>query len=536
MESTINIEVNVVTNMFRVVDSTDYAAQGVSLAALAAKGLGTVRFNGDIVYQKLLVGDPLVNLATGATTSAWVACPLDSNGNAAYGTYTCDYSVRTTLVNEDVFSVTAGSGGTGGFTLENLDMREVFVVGDTFTISSSLAGNNGVKTITSISFASGDTTLFVSGNVNAEVVVSSNFSYNLTRETDTASAVYAGCTQVTPTFSFTSECDYGLFGRLSVLDTTNANGQTVVSRLLTLMYPSWTDTANVTSDEGGIVLGALATGTWTVSNVYEFSQTTGDLIVTYTASVEEERRVTCSGSLCGLLPCIQNLLQVHSASVKTGFSPYQYYVDAITLNYIQALEYKKCGNYDEYQAKVAAIDALLDESGCECSCCDDDVLIWVTNASAGDITLQDQIDALDVRVTANEVSIDALASEQDVQASAITVIQGDITDLQNLVVFVKAGVLNQVGTSAPTYVASSESEFSTMTFTRLGVGSYRATLSPAFDPTKVFPFLDTTNIGKGVKIYTDSNTQIQIYTYDLATLGLEDDVLSDSKLLIQFYP
>jgi hypothetical protein len=326
---------------------------------------------------------------------------------------------------------------------------------------------------------------------------------------------------------------------LSVLDTTNANGQTVISRLLTLMYPSWTDTANVTSDEGGIVLGALATGTWTVSNVYEFSQTTGDLIVTYTASVEEERRVTCSGSLCGLLPCIQNLLQVHSASVKTGFSPYQYYVDAITLNYIQALEYKKCGNYDEYQAKVDAIDALLDESGCECSCCDDDVLIWVTNASAGDVTvleeLQDQIDALDARVTANEASIIDLGLEQTSLDGRLDNAEDNITFLQEQVVFIKAGVLNQAGAIAPTYVPSFNSQLSNMTFVYNGVGNYEIIFDSPFDPVKVFPFLDTVYIAFGVRIKVTSSTVIQIQTFVASTGDFTDNALLNSRLLIQFY-
>lgn len=542
MESTINIEVNVVTNMFRVVDSTDYAAQGVSLAALAAKGLGTVRFNGDIVYQKLLVGDPLVNLAAGATTSAWVACPLDSNGNAAYGTYTCDYSVRTMLDDLTCDSVVSGSGGTGAFILDGLDLTNVLAAGDSITISNSLSLNNGVRTITSVTLASGNSSLFVSQTVNTETpVASSKLSFDITKVTGDASAVYAGCTQVTPTFSFTSECDYGLFGRLSVLDTTNANGQTVISRLLTLMYPSWTDTANVTSDEGGIVLGALATGTWTVSNVYEFSQTTGDLIVTYTASVEEERRVTCSGSLCGLLPCIQNLLQVHSASVKTGFSPYQYYVDAITLNYIQALEYRKCGNYDEYQAKVAAIDALLDESGCECSCCDDDVLIWVTNASAGDVTvleeLQDQIDALDIRVTANEDNISELAGITTQLGVDLSLVEADVETIFTLLPLGYLATASQSGTSAPVMTIGYNQTALAFTAARTGIGNYTLTSSTPFDPTKVVVAqVATTNILKRVTAYVESSTVIRIQTFDNTTYALEDTVLLDSKIHIQVYP
>ena len=399
MESTINIEVNVVTNMFRVVDSTDYAAQGVSLAALAAKGLGTVRFNGDIVYQKLLVGDPLVNLAAGATTSAWVACPLDSNGNAAYGTYTCDYSVRTMLDDVTCDSVVAGSGGAGAFVLDGLDLTNVLAAGDSITISNSLSANNGVRTITSVTLASGNSSLFVSQTVNTETpVASSKVSFDITKVTGDASAVYVGCEQITLSVSFNADCERGLNGSIVVLDTTSYGDQEVTSKQLTLMYPSWTDTANVTSTDGAITLSAIATGTYTITSESTITLTSGDLIITYVASLSDEYRVSCSGSLCGLLPCIQNLLQAHAAAVKNGFSPYQYFVDSILLNYVQALEYKKCGEFDKYQERVDAIESLLDASGCECSCCDNDALYWVINIDPEEnnilIELQEEVAAI----------------------------------------------------------------------------------------------------------------------------------------------
>ena len=399
MESTINIEVNVVTNMFRVVDSTDYAAQGVSLAALAAKGLGTVRFNGDIVYQKLLVGDPLVNLAAGATTSAWVACPLDSNGNAAYGTYTCDYSVRTMLDDVTCDSVVAGSGGAGAFVLDGLDLTNVLAAGDSITISNSLSANNGVRTITSVTLASGNSSLFVSQTVNTETpVASSKVSFDITKVTGDASAVYVGCEQITLSVSFNADCERGLNGSIVVLDTTSYGDQEVTSKQLTLMYPSWTDTANVTSTDGAITLSAIATGTYTITSESTITLTSGDLIITYVASLSDEYRVSCSGSLCGLLPCIQNLLQTHAAAVKNGFSPYQYFVDSILLNYVQALEYKKCGEFDKYQERVDAIESLLDASGCECSCCDNDALYWVINIDPEEnnilIELQEEVAAI----------------------------------------------------------------------------------------------------------------------------------------------
>lgn len=542
MQSTIKIEVNETTKMFRVVDTTDYAAQGVSLSALAAKVLGTVRFNGSIIYQKLLVGDPLVNLQGGATTSAWVACPLDSSNNPSYGVYTItDYSVRTALDEELCSAVIAGASGAGGFTLEDLDLTNVLADGDTIVISDSLASNSGTKTVASVTLASGDTTIYVDQTVNAETpVASSKVNFDITKVTGSATATYAGCTKIIPSFTFDSDCDYGLYGRLSVVDTASIGTQEVVSRLLTLKYPSWKDTADVTSDEGGIVLDALSTGTWTVLNAYTLTYSSGDLLVTYNASVEDERKVSCAGTLCGLLPCIQNLWNVHSAAVKTGVSPYQFFVDGVLLNYVQAVEYKKCGEYEKYQERVKAIDELLDASGCECSCCDNDALYDVVNAAAGQPSvieeLQAEIDALTARMDEAEENIVSLGNEQEVLNQGLTTTNQVIDEITALIVLVKAGLLNQSGTNIPVYTPSSDSQVDGMTFTRLGAGSYRITFESPFDSSKVFPFLDTTNFLKSVRIYTESNTQIRIITYDTATGVPEDSVLLDSKLLIQFYP
>jgi hypothetical protein len=49
--------------------------------------------------------------------------------------------------------------------------------------------------------------------------------------------------------------------------------------------------------------------------------------------------------------------------------------------YIEALNYKACGELDKYKAAIAHIQAQLDSSGCECACCDDETYYWVSNNS-----------------------------------------------------------------------------------------------------------------------------------------------------------
>lgn len=434
MESTIKIEIDLDEKKVRVVDQTDYAAQSVSLSTLSAKGLGTIRFDGAIVAQKLTAVDPLVDLQGGDTASEWFNAVLDSSGNVAFGTYSiADYSVRTALTGYTVATVGAGTGGAGNYLLLGVTLESVLSDGDSITISNSnVVGNNGVKTIAVAEDLDNSVRLYVDQVVSTETPSVSLLTFDITKLTGSATGVYAGCEKITPSFTFDADCDYGLFGRLSVLDTTTLNGQVVVSKLLTLMYPSWKDTANVTSATGGIVLNALSTGTWTILNAYTLTMTSGDLLITYDASIQDEKKVTCSGSLCGLLPCIDNLWKAHREAVKTGFSKYQYFVDGILLNYTQAIEYKKCGEYEKYQEKVDAIDTLLDDSGSECSCCDDDVLIDVVNATAGEASiiaaLQAEIDALELRVDGIDESITEIGAEQVIQNEAILTVESRLAE------------------------------------------------------------------------------------------------------------
>lgn len=576
MNSTIRIEVNESTKKFRVVDLTEYT---FPVSTLAAKGLGTVRFNGAIVFQKLSPSDPLINLQS-ETTSIWVDCPLDSAGNPAFGTYTVsDYAVQTTLVSDLCESVTAGSGGAGGFTLNGLNLSDVLEDGDSITISNSLSANNGVKTVASVTVASGNSTIFVDEAVNVETpVASSRVSFQLTKQTASITAPYTGCVRIVPSVSFVAQCEYGLFGRLTLTDTTTVDGQEVVDKLLTLQYPSWKDEADVTSTDGAIVLNALSTGTWTYINAYTLSYISGSLAVTYTATVTDEKKVTCSASLCGLLPCIQNLLNAHIAVVRTGVSPYQAVVDGILLNYTQAVEYQKCGDYDNYQLKIAAIEALLDESGCECSCCDDDALYDVSNGTPEQITaiqeLQAQIDEINdqLEVVDNEINeinegivlsvqnlqdqIDASNSQISQIDSSIETINGQIasinedlvlqqnqinsnanqiSDLYAVLVYYWVGVINQANDDTPVLTVGTNLLNTTITPARVAAGNYTLTFADPQVASKVIAILDTQNFTKGVKIFAQSSTVIRIFTYDTTTFELQDSVLFNSNLLIQVY-
>jgi hypothetical protein len=49
---------------------------------------------------------------------------------------------------------------------------------------------------------------------------------------------------------------------------------------------------------------------------------------------------------------------------------------------MQAMNYRACGELDKYRETLTLLEAQLDASGCECSCCDDNTYYWVSNNSA----------------------------------------------------------------------------------------------------------------------------------------------------------
>jgi hypothetical protein len=307
------------------------------------------------------------------------------------------------------------------------------------------------------------------------------------------------------------------------------------------MYPSWTDTANVTSTDGAITLSAIATGTYTITSETTLSLTNGDLVITYVASLSDEYRVSCSGSLCGLLPCIQNLLQVHAAAVKNGFSPYQYFVDSILLNYVQAVEYKKCGEFDKYQERVDAIESLLDASGCECSCCDNDALYWVINIDPEENNILTQIQAdilaLQEEIDAQDEIITELAGITTQLESDLSVVEANLQVITDSFPFAYLATASQSGTSAPALTIGVNQTGLTLTAGYTGVGNYTLTSAVPFDPTKVVVAqVATTNIFKRVTAYVESSTVIRIQTFDNVSGVAENNILLDSKIHIQVYP
>jgi len=401
MEYSVTLTIYNDTKKGRVTDTTDYSDLGFNLNVAQAKGLGTIYFNGEIIQQKLTVGDPLINLASGATYFEF-DLELDSNGEAANGTYMVVYSVRMApsgiqFLSSGVTNILIGDGSP--------EYAQFLEAGDTITLNGTTDADVVIETVDAL----------VSGNPSYTLTTSPNFSlyddygFDVTHLALSESYTYQGCTLLSVSPKAVYDCDNGDNGTFTFYDDTDFSTQTLVSRSMTGSPPTWaTEITAVTTANQSYTINRLATGTWTVAltNVITYTQSDG-LILIYTATATIESIVTCAGTLCGLNACIESLRAAHQAELTAnGISKYQKYVDNVNLYYIKAQNYKECAQYDEYRQQVALIEAQLDEAPCECNCCDDDELKYIYNTSSAtqaqiDVILE-QLDILQ-NVTYNKV-------------------------------------------------------------------------------------------------------------------------------------
>jgi hypothetical protein len=357
---------------------------------------------------------------------------LDVNGEVANGSYSAVYTVNfdfqcgvTTTAPTEIIMVSGPTFGTN---------YQGFSPGASITISNILPGGSIIDTSEN---QSGDLVVNITGTIatggpSTEQVSVTNLPNNF-------SWVYAGCNMVESKASLVADCDYGDFGTFTVSNETNLEGVTLESLTVDINYPSWTNEATITQTALPFTQNNLATGTYSVELTQQIEKVQNDgLIINYEATCIQEFKVTCSGSLCGLNECIENLRKAHEAELlKNKVSKYQVYVDNILVYYMEAQNYKACGEMDKYRAEIAKIEAQLDASGCDCGCCDEDQYKWVQNTSANAINiiasieqLQDDVDVIENDITVIEGDVSALQVDvTNLQGDVIT-LQVDVTNLQ----------------------------------------------------------------------------------------------------------
>lgn len=407
LEVTGTFTINVTTKKCRFTNTTDYSLVGLDPSLNQMKFLGVISFQGTPLYSKTTVGDPLIDLQSGATYFEFDA-ELDSNGDVANGVYSIsNYSTTAVLTltdaaNTDSLFVFAGNG----------DLAPFLSAGDTIDVSTG--SNQGVFTIVEVGALSGFLVVEVAESVVTETGTDIACTFDITTQLNETQWTYSGCSLISASVNLVSDCNYGDNGTWSVSNTTVTTTQTLVSTSATINYPSWTGEAPIVVTSLPYVNNRLATGTYSVVASFVYSQVESDgLIIQYTASCTQEFDVRCAQPLCSLNKCIENLRIANEAAIQSGkTSPYQVYVDNIALLWIEAQNYLACGELSDYQTTVEAIQSQLDSSGCECDCCEDGELRWVYNTSESAQTaielLQEQVEALENPTVYNKVIFDSV--------------------------------------------------------------------------------------------------------------------------------
>lgn len=369
-----------------ITDSTTYP---FPVDFFSTKGYGVLSFNGDIIETFDSPSNPLIDLEAGDTVG-YINLPLDNNNNVANGVYSFQYSLR-------LDSGVGGAGYTGTVSGNTTFTSGAEWLVDVLPIGSSISLDGVANTVAAAEVVGSDAVITLSTPATNGSGVTLTFNNDVSLQFSGTYA-YSGCTQTTADVNFIYDCEYGNSGTWSVSNATVLGANEIVSSLsCTVNYPSWTNIDPLFNPQ--IVTTSLpyptlptedtplATGTYSILLSEQIQQTqTSGLVVTYVKSITKEFTVSCAGTLCGLVPCIENLRAAHATElIRNKVSKYQVYVDNVALYYLEAMNYKACGELDKYKETIALLEAQLDASGCECACCDDETYYWVSNNSANSI-------------------------------------------------------------------------------------------------------------------------------------------------------
>jgi len=405
MISTTTLTIDTVSKKGRITDTTDYASIGVLLNLYSVKGLGVVYFQGQQIFSRTLTSDPLIDLATGATFREF-DLELDVNGEIAHGIYQVDYSLRIDTVNAgftyDIDFQSVQTFLTDESTLNAEFMVDFLQEGNELTVFTPGAGIQDVTVASAVMVTAPSDVLITVNEVMTEPYT--KFRFDITNLQSSNSYTYTGCPKADGKINFSYDCDVAPNGTFGVSNATAIPaGQTVIGVSADISYPSWTASqvgfiSQILNAPLPYTNNVLATGTYTVVMTQSIRQIQTDgLIINYTANATEEFRVSCTGSLCGLNSCIDNLRSAHITELQRNrISKYQPFVDNVLMYYAEAQTYRACGDIDAYRAALANIQLQLDASGCDCGCCDEDNYVWVSvNSSA---TIESLIQSIQYRL------------------------------------------------------------------------------------------------------------------------------------------
>lgn len=461
----ITVTVDTEGKVVSVTDNTDYSSfDDMPDQFIVDTGLLNDPF-GNVVFSRPSVGTPLIDIAGGDTQSPSFNMPLTQSSAILTGTYALSFSVNvnvglTSLVVDQITVTTQEAEIQGDYSY--------LQPGDTVVFSgSSNTGNNGSKMVVSVTYDSGL-------DVTTVVFAASSFTNNENGSSGTVAAItinkgyrktfnysYTGCTEVTPSLTITSSCSDAT---ITIVDTTNTTGQTVVSRSMSLTYPDGlvdpVPLVNpVTTSLASYTVGELANGTYTGILELDMSYVqTDELVVTYTARKVVEYEVACSLDLCCVQDCLDSLYNKFVTCSGGTNDAYANKVIQASFLVNQFGIQKECGNID---AAAATLVSLKDLLGSDCSCCesDEDVVSWV-NAAISGLTVppgtQTVIYFNETRITGTGIASNSFTNNPGFTLPANFAV-GDMIELEIRAIYIDTGAEIKVRntTSTATYCEDS---------------------------------------------------------------------------------
>jgi Zn-dependent membrane protease YugP len=422
-----------------VIDETDYAALGIDVVAMNAKLLGTIGGPSTAVVVKESAADPLIDLVI-ATQSSEFALPL-ANGAILNGDYTLNTQLNMSRSDMTTTIVGPNYVRVFGFDLSGLES------GDSITISGSVTpSNNGVKTITGVSYISGGggfSLITVSGpSLTTDATGDIKSSFNVTR-TGWFSELYnySGCNIVALSTNVVYDCTSTQFGSIYFYDTTILPiGQTLTERFWNIEYPSNLNppptSSPISSPSQNVFLYELATGPWGYRLDYTVQVDQDDNLQVYYSSTTGSQNVTvsCSGDICSILECYKLLVARADQDIAANGASALSGTLLLVNSYLEiASNQRACGDEAGFCATIDVVKGLIDASGtCTCGCTDNPGNAWVNNAGASSQTqietmaaeiavLQDEMVVVQGQAeTAINDSANALSIATSVQADVVT--------------------------------------------------------------------------------------------------------------------
>lgn len=492
VETNFTAQLSLVSKTFSLTN----ALTGISASRLdvfAGKITGLVAPDGTTLYANSSFATP--DTTESSITKTGLPTLLDIYGLVVQGDYSFTYQVR---VRQNI-KVTIPPDIADSFRIKGDWTGNLPAVGQNLTIAGGT--NAGTHQIASKTYDSGADETYVVFSAFIGTWNTGGYGDGLGYVEFTLDALSKTMdyTYTSPTVSITVTSDCAK-SQLTSRDTTDLSNYsyTINSRTQTISYPKMkVPLPDITSSAQTVVVSPIYTKTWTVQLNLNVTADFGDGFTVYEELYgTQDYDVTCSEKLCSIYTCMQTLVDQWQSFL--GNNPKN-------AEYLYGILKKVEAHFMLYQVAVSCGDQ-----------------------SAQEVQLGIMIDLL------KTVGCASCTTNTEYPVKVISVI-GDVENLFGGYYFYMAS-LTQASTSSPTATIFNSTYTGTPTWTRTGVGVYRATLTGQFiaaDTVVTAISLNNPTVGyHAYAVWGVSDNYIEVKTYNASNVAA-DDILTGAFIEIR---